>query len=240
MTRLPKDRPTQLSREEIVAEALRQFDETGAEPSIRGLAKELRVAPSAIYNHYPSRDAIVRAAVRRVWEESLRELLELVPQPFETDPREVLVAIGVATRRAWLAHYRLAPYLAASPEVDGFTRDGLGLLSSLMEQLGLGPEEAAAAFHSYMSFMVGSVLFAAARKVANDKLAGEGRKANRRFRSEHTAESAAHSSDATRAAIDAMVDLSVHDPAGDEKQFVRGLRKLVASLTAGESANDRS
>jgi AcrR family transcriptional regulator len=231
MTRLPKDRDTQLTRKEIVVEALRQFDETGDEPSIRSLAGVLRVAPSAIYNHYPSREAIIRAAVRRVWNEALQELLVIEPQPFEADPRDVLVACAVATRRAWLSHYQLAPYLAASPDGDGFTRDGIGLMSNLMEQLGLHGKEASAAFHSYMSFMVGSVLFAAARKAANDRLAGDGRGAERRFQTEHTAESAAHSSDATRAAIDEMVDLSVHDPARDEVQFADDIRKLIASLT---------
>lgn len=232
MARPPKDRDTQLTREEIVDEAMRQFDKTGSEPSVRGIAAELKVAPSAIYNHYPSREAIVRAAVRRVWDESLRELLELMPRPFDEDPREVLVACGVATRRAWLAHYRLAPYLAASPDSDGFTRDGIGLMSNLLERLGLSPAEAASAFHSYMSFMIGSVLFAAARKVANDQLAGDGRGADRRFRTEHTADSGAGSTPATSEAIDAMVDLSVRDPAADEAQFTEGMRKLVASLTA--------
>jgi AcrR family transcriptional regulator len=231
MTRLPKDRDTQLNREEIVAEALRQFDEKGREASVRGLAAALMVTPGAIYNHFPSREAIIRAAVRRVWDQALRELLELLPEPFEADAREVLVACGVATRRAWLAHYRLAPYLAASPEADGFARDGLGMLSRLMEQLGLPPKEAASAFHSYMSFMIGSVLFAAARKVANDRLAEEGSGPDRHFRIEHTAESAAGSNQETREAIDEMVDLSIHDPAADEEQFVAGMRKLVASLT---------
>lgn len=234
MTRLPKDRPTQLTREEIVTEALRQFDEPGAEPGIRSLARQLRVTPSAIYNHYPSWEAIVRAAVRRVWREGQRELLELIPRPLEEDSREVLVACGIATRRAWLAHYRLAPYMTASPEVDDFTRDVTGLMSKLMEGLGLPPKEAAAAFHSYTSFMIGSVLFAAARRVANEKLAGEDRDPDGRFRVEHTEESAAGSSAATREALDEMMDLSARDPAGDEAQFVRGLRKLVASLTAAD------
>jgi AcrR family transcriptional regulator len=233
LTRLPKDRDTQLTRAEIATEALRQFDEIGQEPSIRSLGSALHVAPSAIYHHYPSREAIVRAVVRRVWREALGELLEIEPRPFEVDPRVVLVACGIATRRAWLAHFRLAPYLAASPEGDGFTRDGLGLMSNLMEKLDLEGREAAAAFHSYMSFMVGSVLFAAARKAANEELAsGAADGAARRFRTEHSPESAERSSDATRAAIDEMVDLSVVDPERDEEQFAAGLRKLVDSLTA--------
>lgn len=232
MTRLAKDRDTQLTRAEIAIEALRQFDQTDREPSIRSLAAALHVAPSAIYHHFPSREAIIRAAVRSVWRESLTELLEIMPRPLEADPREVLVACGIATRRAWLAHYRLAPYLAASPEVDGFTRDGIGLLAHVFEQIGLSGTNAAEAFHSYMSFMVGSVLFAAARRAANERLGADGGEPAPRFRIEPSADPGKGQSDATLAAIVEMVDLSVVDPARDEQQFAAGLSKLVASLTA--------
>jgi AcrR family transcriptional regulator len=228
VTRLPKDRETHLSANEIATEALRQFDQSKSEPSIRSLAEALNVAPSAIYHHYPSRAAIVQAAVERVWWEATSGLLELSPQPFEADPVEVLVNTGLASRRAWLAHYRLAPYLAASPEVNDFTRDALGLMSGVFEKLGLGGEEAAAAFHIYAAFMIGAVLFTASRKAANEQLAAETGEV--RFRVEHSAAAARRSSAATREAIDETMALAVGDPIADEDLFARGLRKLIASL----------
>lgn len=235
MTRLPKDRDTHLSAEEIATEALRQFDESKSEPSIRSLAAALQVAPSAIYHHYPSRAAIIRAAVERVWNEALVELLKLVPKPFDAEPRKVLVATGIATRRAWLAHYRLAPYLAASPEVDEFTRDAIGLMANLFERIGLEGEQAAAAFHSYTSFMIGSVLFAASRAGANEQLTGEPHgDPDKRFRAEPTPGAARRSSETTRHSIDEMMELSAVDPARDEELYARGLQRLVASLTAAE------
>ncbi len=79
--------------------------------------------------------------------------------------------------------------------------------------------------------MVGSVLFAASRELANEQLAATD---ERRFHTEHTEDDAARARGATREAIDEMVDLSVHDPARDEEQFVHGMRKLVASLLAPE------
>ncbi len=228
MTRLPKDRETHLSAREIATEALRQFDESKGEPSIRSLAEALNVAPSAIYHHYPSRAAIVQAAVERVWWEATSGLLELTPEPFEADPVEVLVNTGLASRRAWLAHYRLAPYLAASPEVNDFTRDALGLMSGVFEKLGLSGEEAAEAFHIYAAFMIGCVLFTASRKAANEQLADETGEV--RFRVDHTAAAERRSSAATREAIDETMALAVADPVADERLFARGLRRLIASL----------
>jgi AcrR family transcriptional regulator len=232
VTRLPKDRETHLSAKEIASEALRQFDANKTEPSIRSLAEALNVAPSAIYHHYPSRAAIVQAAVERVWWEATSGLLELTPDPFEADPTEVLVNTGLASRRAWLAHYRLAPYLAASPEVNDFTRDALGLMSGVFEKLGLSGEDAAAAFHIYAAFMIGSVLFTASRKAANEQLAAETGEV--RFRVEHTPETEQRSSEQTRAAIDETMALAVADPVADEQLFAEGLRRLVASLARGD------
>jgi AcrR family transcriptional regulator len=235
MTRLPKDRDTHLSSGEIAAEALRQFDRAGGEPSIRSLAAALKVAPSAIYHHYPSRAAIVQAAVERVWQEATAGLLQLVPKPFEEDPRKVLVATGIASRRAWLTHYRLSPYLAASPRVDEFTSDALGLMANLFERLGLEGKEAANGFHSYASFMIGSVLFAAARRAANEQLASKDEAASsERFQAEPTPGAARLSTEQTRRSLDAAVELSAVDPARDEQLYAEGLRRLVESLTRGD------
>jgi AcrR family transcriptional regulator len=235
MTRLPKDRDTQLSKDEIVGEALREFDQGRREPSIRSLAASLQVAPSAIYHHFGSRAEIVRAAVDVVWSESLAELMRLVPDPLEAEPREVLVAVGLATRRAWLTHHNLAPYLAANPEVDDFTRNALDLMANLLERLGLTGEAAAEAFHAYTSFMIGSVLFAASRLVANEEL--EVRKGDRRatpFVVDYPPGVDRRSSDETRRAFDTMMDLSKVDPDGDEALYIKGLGRLVDSLIAND------
>lgn len=230
MARPPKDRDTPLTEEEILAEAMRQFDRGAGEPSIRSLAAALRVAPSAIYHHFPSRAAIVRAAVAEVWTEAVAELLNLEPSPLEADPRETLVAVGLATRRAWLAHHALAPYLAANPEGDDVSRNSIGFTVLLLERLGLGGEAAAEAFHAYGSFMTGSVLFAAERLTANKQLDAD---------DEHRFDAASipgpddEAAAATRAAIAAIIDLSRTDPARDEELFVSGLRRLLDSLVAG-------
>lgn len=212
MTRLAAKRDTHLTPAEIAAEALQQFDAGGDEPSIRSLASALKVAPSAIYHHYASRSDIVHAAVALVWDQATTELLELVPMPFDADPAEVLVASGIATRRAWLAHYRLAPYMAATPESNEFLTNALGLLANVLERMGLEGGRAAAALHTYSSFMIGAVLFAAARRAANEQLEG------------------ARGNGPTRISIADVMNVSAADPERDEELFADGLRRLVASL----------
>ena len=228
MTRLAAKRDTHLTPAEIAGEALRQFDAGGDEPSIRSLASALKVAPSAIYHHYASRGDIVHAAVALVWDQATSELLELVPMPFDADPAEVLVASGIATRRAWLAHYRLAPYMAATPESDEFITNALGLLANVLERMGLEGERAAAALHTYSSFMIGAVLFAAARSAANEQLEANGRHAPEHFAPR--AGSAGDSTEGTRGSIADVMAVSIADPERDQELFADGLRRLVASL----------
>jgi AcrR family transcriptional regulator len=235
VSRLPRRRKTNLTPAEIVAEAVRQYDASPSPPTIRSIAAELQVAPSAIYHHFPSRAALVRESVEAVWGESVGELLSLVPEPLEAEPEVVLVAAGVATRRVWCRHYRLAPYLAATPPETHFLKRSVALMGNLFRRLIEDPDEAAAAFHSYAAFMIGSVLFTATRLLTDEQLALEAGK-----RGEANAPELATAAgpgepeeEAIHAALDRLVTLTESDPAGDEELFVRGLRRLVRSLTHG-------
>jgi AcrR family transcriptional regulator len=228
MARLPKGRQTYLTPEAIVDEALLQFDQGAGEPTIRSLAAGLGTGPSAIYHHFPSRAAIVQRAVERVWGEAMANLLELIPRPLEAEPREVLIATGLASRRAWLAHFRLCPYLAASPEGDDFTREALGAMAAVFEGLQLRGNAAAAAFYAYGTFMLGSILFAATRMIANEQLAGRGD--GGAVHTRHRPAMARRSGAATRRSLDHVIAVSVTDPDEDEELFVAALRGLVEGL----------
>jgi AcrR family transcriptional regulator len=225
MARVPKGRQTNLTPEAVVDEALRQFDEGTGEPTIRSLAAGLGTGPSAIYHYFPSRAAIVQRAVERVWREAMANLLELIPRPLEAEPREVLVACGLASRRAWLAHFRICPYLAASPEDDDFTREAVGAMAVLFERLDLEGDQAGAAFYAYSTFMLGSILFAATRLIANEQL-GEGGPTD----TEHTPEMARRSGEATRRSLDHVIGVSITVPTAVEDLFVNALRGLVEGL----------
>jgi AcrR family transcriptional regulator len=216
MARIAKGRDRVLTREEIAAETLRQFD-TGAEPpSIRALAAALGVAPSAIYHHFESQAAIVQAATELVWEEATRDFFAAFPDPYSEDPAEVLVAAGITTRRAFGRHYRIAPFIAASAETTGFMTEVLGVLAVVFERLGLQGEDASVSFHTYASFTIGAVLFAATRRVANEKLGIAGKRRQQR---------------SAGGPLDDAIDIPATDPARDEELFAAGLRRLIESFT---------
>jgi len=214
--RLAQDRDTHLTPEEIAAEALRQFDD-GRSPSIRSLAAALKVAPTAIYYHYPSRAAILDAAVELVWHEAFQIGLQILPDLAAVEPADVLVAGGLATRRAFVRHGLLAKHLAETPEVGGTLVDGLAVLAGTFEQLGLRGEAAAEAFHTYASFVIGSTLFVTTRIVAGPQ---------------HPVEPIDPGTPAadTRAALQQMMRISATDPQRDEELFVAGLRRVIAAI----------
>jgi AcrR family transcriptional regulator len=228
MTRLARNRDTHLTREEIAAEALRQFDAGATAPSIRQLATALDVAPSAIYHHFRSRAAIYQAAVDLVWGEATADVLDLVPDPWAADPRETLIAAGIASRRAFMRHYRIAPYASATPAGEGMMANVIALVASLLERIGLSGEQAAGAFHTYATFTFGTIIFAATRQIAHDELgggAGDGR-----FSSAPGEREASFSQERTRVAIDGVIDLTAIDPERDEQLFAGGLERLVDSF----------
>ena len=240
MTRLARDRETHLTEEEIATEALRCFDTSASAPSIRQLATALKVTPSAIYHHYPSRAAIVQAAVDLVWEEATIKLLELMPDPFTADPVEVLVSSGVATRRAFGEHFRIAPFMAATPQADSHLVAIMVLMANVFERLGLDADDAAESFHSYASFTIGSTIFAATRHITNEAADTEksGGPPTERFRSDRGSRPGGAGNnnrsgpgrEGIHHALDEMMDVSVTDPQRDEELFVQGLRRLIAGF----------
>ena len=221
MARIAKGRDRVLTREEIAAETLRQFDTGKDAPSIRALAAALGVAPSAIYHHYESQSTIVQASTELVWGEVAHDFLAAIPDPSDADPVEVLVTAGLVTRRTFGRHYRIAPFLAASPEPNDFMTEVLGMLGVVFERLGLKGEDAAVSFYAYASFVIGTVLFAATRRIANEQLGigGKGARARR-----HGA--------GTRLALDDAIDLPSRDPALDDELLAAGLRRLVLSFVS--------
>ncbi len=154
----------------------------------------------------------------KAWDDVLLELLRLVPDPFNADPVESLVAVGLATRRAWLAHHRLAPHMAATPGASQFRSDAISLMAALFERLGLSGEEAGVAFHGYATFMVGAVLYAAANRTANLQLTGDGDPGERLEPRPEPAWTE-NSGDETRRSLDTVSDFSILDPERDEELF---------------------
>jgi AcrR family transcriptional regulator len=216
VARLAHDRDTHLTPQEIAIEALRQFDAGGA-PSIRSLAAALKVAPTAIYYHYPSRGAIIEAAVELVWQEALAIGIELVPDPEAMGPDELLVQAGLATRRAFARHGLLALHLADIPEIGERMVSNLSLLADAFDALGLHGEAAAAAFHTYASYVIGSTLFVTIRMASGGPEIDDGDGPDTPYED-------------TRSALQRVMRVSALDPTHDETLFLQGLRTIVAAL----------
>jgi AcrR family transcriptional regulator len=235
MTKMALNRDTHLTREEIAAEALRCFDESATAPSIRHLATVLRVTPSAIYHHYLSRATIIQAAVDLVWDEGIARFLERVPDPFTADPVEVLVTAGIVTRETFTVHYQIAPFITVTPQSSAPLSAILALMSDVFERMGMDEDEAAAAFHIYASFTIGSVLFAATRRITDEQLLVDG--AAGHAREQRSVDPVGHTNGQPTAdspiveiqqAIGEIIDLSIADPDRDAALFEQGLRRLVS------------
>ncbi len=226
MTRLAAGRTTHLEREEIAEETLRLFDQ-GRDPSIRQLAAALNVTPSAIYHHFDSRAEIVQAAVEMVWVEILTETTLKIGNPFEADPVEALVTVGLHARRAFLRHHKITPYMAAIPRSGELSAGGIAIFANVFERLGLSGDAAGDAFHYYASYCFGNALYAASRLNANEALGPDdlGHGELEEFR--QAAGVADTSSEETRAALDSILDLSEMDPDRDEELFLLGVRQII-------------
>lgn len=228
MARLADNRDSPLTAPEIAAEALRQFDDEGPEPSIRLLARALDVTPSAIYHHYSSHARIVQAAIDLIWQEAAEDVLAQIPDPFTADPREVLYTAGLATRRAFWRHPRTAQHVAADWNPSDALTAVLALMANVFERLGLSGTRFEEAFHGYASFVLGNVLFVAARNTA---WARRPESQSLPYEPAYDDEALARSSEDGRRRIGAIMSLSAVDPERDEQLYCRALERLIDSLT---------
>lgn len=232
MTRLAAGRTTHLEREEIASETLRLFDE-GKDPSIRQLAAALNVTPSAIYHHFDSRADIVQAAVDLVWSQVLNETVEDIGNPFEADPFDALLKVGIYTRRAFIRHFTIAPYMTIVPREPNLLAGGTAIFANVFERLGASGEKAGDAFHYYGSYCFGSALYAASRLNANLELKYPHPDHDEMEEARSEAGLTATSSEETRAGIDAVLELSETDPERDEALYVDGLKRILETIREG-------
>ena len=84
------------------------------------------------------------------------------------------------------------------------------------DYLGLHGDDAAQAFHTYASFVIGSTLFVTIRAISGAPDVDE------------PSPDEPHGD--TRAALQRMMVLSATDPQRDEELFLRGLREIVAGF----------
>jgi AcrR family transcriptional regulator len=101
----------QLTRDQIVAAAMRLIDEHGVEGhSMRRLGAELGADPSTIYHHVPNKDALYDLVV-----DEIMGSIDLSADDPSKDFQDRVVSAGWRYRTALLRHPKAVPLVAARP-----------------------------------------------------------------------------------------------------------------------------
>lgn len=143
----PPERPGRLSADDWAQAALDLIAETGVQAvAVEPLARRLGVTKGSFYWHFPSRDALLQAALER-WEnveqEALFGALEKVP-----DARERLRALFHMVAREYKSHVIYSALLKAQdhatvqPVIERVSKRRLDYLTASFRQAGLGREDA--------------------------------------------------------------------------------------------------
>ena len=155
-------RSGRLSAEDWAREALDQIAEQGvASVAVEPLARRLGVTKGSFYWHFPSRDALLQAALER-WESAEQELvfgsLENV-----ADPRQRLRALFQLVAREARSHViysellKALDHAAVSPVIERVSQRRLDYLTASFRQAGLGrtaaQHRARLAYAAYVGFL---------------------------------------------------------------------------------------
>ena len=149
---MPRPRTPLLDRRRIGAGALKVADEQGA-LSIPVLARELGVAPSALYHHVSGREEIISL---------MREELARETGPDDWDPtqpwEQSLEAWARSYRTAFAAHPGAVPLLATAPLAEPFMHARYERVAELLLTAGFGAGQVMPLINALENFILGSAL----------------------------------------------------------------------------------
>lgn len=139
-----------LTKEAIVTAALKIIDRDGTEAfSMRNLAVELKVFPTAIYWHIANRNALIGEVIASV-------LVDLVPDDFENDWQKGILGLCRNYRTRIQAHPNIAPLIGVQL-VSNSSLDFqmIERLLVALEKAGFKGHMLKAAYNTVISAMVG-------------------------------------------------------------------------------------
>jgi AcrR family transcriptional regulator len=204
-----------VSRDEILATALRIVDENGLEQlTMRRLGAELGVDPMTVYGHVTDKAALFDGLIELV----LAEVA--VPSP-TGQWAEDLRAAARAARTTFLAHPHVVPLLGTRPPV---TQPAFALaeaITSILLDAGMSEEQAADGCDCLGRLIVGHALAEAGRPPGGE--VGGGEQEHRHTQETLPAERYPALARVQRAAVR-------HDP---NRLFEQALHGLVLELSAG-------
>jgi AcrR family transcriptional regulator len=151
-----------LTRERILQAAVRVMDADGLEAvTMRRLGRELGVEAMSLYNHVPSKEAL------------LSGILETVMRQFELprhdgDWLERLRDLALAYRRLLLAHPNVLSLFAEHRHLDPECLQPIELTLDALRSGGLSVEETTTAYHMLVGYVQGHTMLEIAGLLAGD------------------------------------------------------------------------
>jgi len=146
-------RRTPLTRERVVAAALRIVDRAGLDGlTMRTLGRELRVDPMAVYHHLPNKAAVLDGVAEAV----------LAEVPLDAPPAlpwtERFAGLARGYRGALRAHPHALSVVATRPDVSPAALALLDATLGILLQAGFAPVAALEALHAASCFVLGHTL----------------------------------------------------------------------------------
>jgi AcrR family transcriptional regulator len=149
-------RPQGHTAEEFVDAAIAIVDAEGLEAlTFRRLGAEMGVSYTTVYTYFENREQLVAALVNKMTQDIIREV-----NPTGDSPHEVILAIGIAARRALAMHPLLVPAFASvSTDVGEADNGATMVVVNQLERAGLAGPEIPRAYRAIESYVFGAAIF---------------------------------------------------------------------------------
>lgn len=130
-------------------------NENGLEAlTVRALGDQMGMHFTAVYRHYPNKDALLAAMINQVLQQAVDELAdETAP------PEERILTLGLCVRRALAGNPALSEAAISTDGDYPSVRDLSGHLTKALSQMGLSGRELVVAYQAIESYVVGSTVF---------------------------------------------------------------------------------
>ena len=159
-TAIPAGDRAPLSRDEIVAAAIRLIDEGGLEAfSMRRLGTELDAGATSLYWHVRNKDELVDLVVDVIIGEVHADYEAHVAP--DADWREQLAEVARALRRVMLRHRHIAPLLGERPTIGPNALDAAEHVMGILRGAGFDARGASLASGALINFASGFAIFEA-------------------------------------------------------------------------------
>lgn len=146
--------PKSLNRSEYLRVAMEFVEEQGlAQLTMRALGEKLGVDPTAVYRHFPSKEAMIEAMLDQLMAESA------AIEPAGDSPRDRILSTALDLRAVFHAHPQLSTAFATS---SGAYPSGLTLTKRLITELraiGLQDLDLVKMYQTIETFIMGSTNF---------------------------------------------------------------------------------